>query len=148
MKRLYDDWLVEFAGIHREMERFLNHYAGSKPPVAEFAKWAWEPEVDVYETVEEIVVIVDLAGVDENQVQVLVDQNRFTITGKRSIKESDVRRSYHIMEIARGPFERTIKLPASAEVGKIEANHLNGLLEIRAPKRKPLRRNSVRTRPR
>lgn len=128
------DWLTEISSLQREMERLLDHYSGAKPPIVQFAKRAWEPAVDVYETEHDIMVIVDLAGVDENGIVVSADRNALIIRGERVNPGAGVRRSYHIMEITSGTFERVIPLPVTGDPSRAEASYSRGMLEIRVPR--------------
>ncbi len=128
------DWLTEIGAIQREMERLLDHYAGAKPPLVQFAKHAFEPSVDVYETESEVVIVVDLAGVDKEKLQISADRKTIIIRGQRSKPGSGLRRSYYLMEIATGFFERTIPLPVTADPAKAEANYRDGMMEIVIPK--------------
>ena len=77
------DWLTRMDMMQREMDRLLDHLAGSKPPQVKFSPSAWQPAIDVYEMENEIVVAVELAGVKENDREILIDRNTFTIRGER-----------------------------------------------------------------
>lgn len=129
-------WKNEIDTIHKEMERLLDHYAISKPPMIHFAKRAWEPAVDIYETAERIIIAVDLAGIDENELQLVADRNTLAIRGKRVNPGFGSRRSYYQMEITSGPFERIISLPVTVDATKAHATYNKGILEITAPKSK------------
>ena len=130
------DWRTEIDSIQKEMDRLLNHYAGSKPPLIQFAKRAWEPTVDVFETEDMVVIVVDLAGIYEEQLQILADRKTIAIRGERINPGLGTRRSYHQMEINSGPFERIISLPMTIDASKATATYQQGMLEIIAPKSK------------
>ncbi len=128
------DWLSEIDAIQRQMERLLEHYAGSKPPMVHFAKRAWEPAVDVYETTESVVVIVEIAGVDEENLQLTMERGNLVIRGNRPIPGAGTSRSYHQMEIVSGLFERIIQLPVPVDTEKAGASYNGGMLNITIPK--------------
>lgn len=130
------DWLTEIDNIHREMERLLDHYAGAKPPMVHFAKQAWEPAVDMYETTEHIVIIVDLAGIDQDHLQIIADRNTVAVRGERANPGTGDRRTYYQMEIDSGLYERIIALPKAIDPDKTRASYTDGVLEIVAPKSK------------
>jgi len=134
MSTYRDDWLREISSIQREMERFMDHYAGAKPPMVQFAKRAFEPSVDIYETSSELVIVVDLAGVDKERLQISSDRKTMIIRGERSKPGSGLRRSYYLMEIPTGMFERVLPLPVTVDPRKAEANYIEGMLEITIPK--------------
>jgi HSP20 family protein len=120
--------------MQREMERLLEHFASSKPPVIQFSPRVWEPAIDVYETDEEVVVVVELAGVKEEDIEVAVDSNTFIIRGERGAASPGKRRIYHRIELASGPFERGIILPAAVEPEQTEVSYQDGLVKVVLPK--------------
>lgn len=140
------DWRTDMDTIRREMERLLDHYAGSKPPMIQFAKQAWEPAVDVYETADHLVIIVDLAGIDQDHLQIIADRSTVAIRGERSNPGSGTRRTYYQMEIDSGAFERVISLPVTIDSEHAKARYRDGMLEIIASKtsRRPAGRAYVR----
>ena len=128
------NWIIEIGSIHQEMERFLDRYTGSKPPSIQFAKTAWEPAVDMYQTVNELVIIVELAGTNKEDIQVFVDQTRLIIRGRRNAPGARSKRSYYQKEIKCSLFERILTLPVAVDTGKISVTYLKGMLQITAPK--------------
>jgi HSP20 family protein len=110
----------------------------------------WQPAVDVFETEKAIVVRVELAGVRSSQVKVSVDGEWLRIRGERMPTASrDVER-LHQMEIAFGPFERSVRIgipfERSVRIGipferdQVVANLEEGFLSVVLPKREPRRR--------
>jgi HSP20 family protein len=100
----------------------------------------WQPAVDVFETEKAIVVRVELAGVRSSQVKVSVDGEWLRIRGERMPTASrDVER-LHQMEIAFGPFERSVRIGIPFERDQVVANLEEGFLSVVLPKREPRRR--------
>lgn len=128
------EWLTEMNSIQREMERLLNHYAGSKPPAVQYVKKNWEPAIDVYETANTIHIIVELAGVDEEKVQITAEQSILVIRGARNTPGEGARRSYHQMEIPSGSFERMVPLPVGSDISHATAVYQKGMLIITIPR--------------
>jgi HSP20 family protein len=143
MARFRRDWLTQIDTMQREMERLLDHFAGSKPPIAQFARQVWEPALDVYETDDEIVIIAELAGIEEDDLEIIVDRDKFTIRGERMNIGFGIKRTYYQMEIASGPFERAISLPVAVVTRGIKATYSNGLVEVILPKIKDERTHKV-----
>ncbi len=135
-KRRYD-LIWDFSDIQaqQQMERLLDHLAGSKPPAVQFYPGAWQPAVDVYETASEIVVTAELAGVRGGDVQILISRNSLIIRGERSEPAKDDG-CYHQMEISTGPFERALLLPSNVNPESATAACRDGLLEIVLPKQR------------
>ena len=100
----------------------------------------WQPAIDVFETEKAIVVRVELAGVRRGDVQVSVDGDVLRIRGvRRPPSESDVER-LHRMEIAFGPFERSLSIPVPFEREQVAAHLADGFLRVTLPKRLPVKR--------
>ncbi len=129
MLRSPGDWLSDVQGMQKEMERLLDYLGSSKPPSVHFARM-WEPAVDVYETATEVVVLVELAGVKESDIEIVVNDNSVLIRGQRKEGALREKRKYYQMEIHRGPFQRSILLPARVDTNKTKASFENGILEI------------------
>ncbi len=124
----------DFDELQREMERFLGHLSRGKHPVAVPAACGWRPAVDVYETPSEIVVLVEAAGVEEEEIEAQVDGRTLLIRGQRLPRVRSQRQTYHQLEIGFGPFERTIELPVPVDAERASASYQDGFLEIVLPK--------------
>ncbi len=102
------------------------------------AQRVWAPNVDVYEEENAFVVIVELAGMNPDEINVSFssDTNRLTIKGNRkSPLCSSVRRCFQL-EVLYGEFERHISLPGwHVDVEAITARYDNGMLTITLPKK-------------
>lgn len=127
------DWLSNIQGMQREMERLLNYLGNSKPPTVSFARM-WAPAVDVYEIEKSIVVLVELAGVNQDKVDVTVTGNTLVVRGERNETTPASNKTYYQIEIHRGYFERAILLPCAIDPNGTEASYQDGLLEIVLPK--------------
>ena len=135
MIQISQDWINDVNSIHREMSRFLDRFAGIKPPTVRFSPTTWEPAIDLYETDDEFMVTVELAGVKESDLKMTVDRNVFAISGERQMPlPSSKTGVYHQMEIASGPFERSITLPESVDAEKARASYEDGLVVVIFPK--------------
>ncbi len=140
------DWLSNIDSMQREMEQLLDHFASRKPPSVRFSPWAWEPAVDVYETPEDVVVVAELAGVGEENFEIVVDGNNLVIRGERKEPRASGKRTYYQMEISKGPFERCVSLPMAVDASETKASYQEGILEVVLPKRPGDRRHKVKIR--
>ena len=128
------DWINQVDAVQREMERLLDHFAGSKPPMVRFAKQVWEPAVDLYETEDAIIAVAELAGVKGNGLEIIVNRDRLTLRGERKNVGIGIKKTYHQMEISSGPFERVLPLPVPVDPEKARASQANGLVKISMPR--------------
>lgn len=93
------------------------------------------PRFDVKETPEAFLFKADLPGVNQGDVDISLNGNQLTITGKREAEQQQTSENYFMVERSYGSFSRTFTLPTSADVEKIKADLSNGVLTIELPKR-------------
>ena len=137
------NWQDHMGAMQSEMERFLERFSSSKPPAVRFSPQAWEPATDIYETEEEVVVIIDLAGVSSLDLSLAVENNVLFIGGQRQDKRPECKRSYCQMEIAWGPFQRALPLPTRVDGDGASAEAHDGLVEVFLPKVKDSNTRSI-----
>lgn len=107
-------------------------------PFVRFSRTAsWAPALNVYETRAGFVVVVDLAGMPRDQIDVRAEPDRVVIRGNRAAPppgDEHEPSCVHIMEIDSGPFEREVSLPAPIAVDAIRATYTDGFLWVHLPK--------------
>jgi HSP20 family protein len=104
---------------------------------------SWRPSIDVFGNPAGITVIAELPGVEQEDIEVTVDENRLRIAGTRRtprIEAADRLR----LEIDDGPFERVVALPADSDGEAVTAQLRHGLLTVHVPRRASRRAISVR----
>lgn len=95
----------------------------------------WRPPTDLYEIEDVYKVRVEIAGMQENDFEITLDQNLLIVRGVRP--DLSEPRSYHQMEINYGEFLTAIELPAPINAESVTADYKNGFLWIILPKAKP-----------
>jgi len=100
---------------------------GRRPP-------DWVPAVDISEMCDHWEVIVELAGVRRDDIEVYTENRHLTITGWRHDPTSPEKVRLHQMEIEQGQFRRRILLPTDVDEDAVTARYHDGLLRIRIPK--------------
>jgi HSP20 family protein len=95
----------------------------------------WNPPTDVYETENEYVVRVEIAGLSEDDFQITVEDNFLLISGDRP--DVPERRAYQQMEIRFGKFETVAGIPGPVDLDSSHAEYLEGFLTVTLPKAKP-----------
>lgn len=95
---------------------------------------AWRPPVEVYETDDSLVVLVELAGLADEDIEVVLDDTVMTIRGDRRSAVCEDRRTVHAMGILYGPFAADIYLPFSVDHDGVEASYEAGILRVRLPR--------------
>jgi len=93
-----------------------------------------EPAIDVTESEDESVVVVELPGVKKDDIKISVENGWLNVRGERkSIDVPDKARVVH-NEITYKPFARSVRLPDHVDTNRISAQLENGLLKISLPK--------------
>jgi HSP20 family protein len=92
----------------------------------------WTPPTDVYETDSGLIVKVEVAGMREEDFEVVVEEQILILRGVRS--DPMERRAYHQMEIRSGKFEIAIGLPSGINLDEASAEYNQGFLTIHFPK--------------
>ena len=98
------------------------------------ARGSFRPQVDCYRTEDppEITVVVELPGVDPQEVQIVATPQALLVAGERR-RPSGAERVYQQMELDYGPFRRELVLSADVEPERGRASYENGLLTIVLP---------------
>lgn len=110
------------------------------------ADLSWEPPVDIIETKHEIIVIVDIAGMKGDDINVVTDGRILKISGIRKGVLKPGQKQFHKLEIEVGCFTRKIKLPVPVDREDRSASYECGLLKIflkKLPDRKDIRRIEI-----
>jgi HSP20 family protein len=124
----------ELAALQNEMGRWMNQVMGSQPTGDGNGGTAWLPAVDVWETDSELVLSFDLPGIPEDQIDVELDDNVLTVTGKRERSQEQSGERIYRFERRYGTFTRSVTLPQGVDESSIKAEYTNGVLEIHVPK--------------
>jgi HSP20 family protein len=103
----------------------------------------WRPATDVVETATEVIVLVELPGVDHEQLDVLLFEDALIVEGERRLS-SYAAGVYHAAEIRQGQVRLELPLPAPIDPEQGDARYERGLLEMRLVKRTaPQRADSI-----
>lgn len=89
---------------------------------------------EVEETANDIIVRIEMPGVEKQDCTIRVEGSMLTISGEKRFARESADSHYHAMERAYGVFERRIALPRHVNAGNATANTVNGVLMIRLPK--------------
>jgi HSP20 family protein len=139
-----DAWAVPFVELHRATDRLFEDFFRSLRPMAErrgpwgltsgFAEAAGWPRVDMEETDDEVRITAELPGVERDDIDLSVSDDRITIRGEKKAQEEKKGRGYYAVERSYGSFQRSFHLPCEVEPDKVDASFTNGVLTVKLPK--------------
>ena len=101
--------------------------------LARFPNWGMLAG-EVVETDKEIVVCVEVPGMEKDDCEITVEGNTLILKGEKHFERETGEGTFHLMERAYGNFERAIPLPQNVDGNAAEASYKNGVLSVRLPK--------------
>ncbi|HWQ15500.1 MAG TPA: Hsp20/alpha crystallin family protein [Roseiflexaceae bacterium] len=102
-------------------------------PYAQFAMRPWSPALNVFETDQAMLLVVELAGVDPASLQIEAHPEFVRIAGARQFAIPRDLRRLHRMEIAAGAFQIEVPFDRPIDPEQTTARSHNGLLEVWLP---------------
>jgi HSP20 family protein len=94
----------------------------------------FNPTFDVRETNDAFVLMADVPGMTEKDIDLQLTNNRLVISGQRQMEEEQKGETHHRTERSWGSFTRTFTLPAEIDSNKVSAELKNGVLTVQLPK--------------
>ncbi len=92
------------------------------------------PRIDMSETDKELLVKVELPGMNEKDVDISITRDLLTISGEKKQEKEQSEKGWYRMERQYGSFSRSIPLPIEVETDKAEALYKSGVLTVKLPK--------------
>lgn len=127
------DPFSELSTLRREMDDFFRRTVGLSHEILGGERVGWYPHVDSFVHKGNVVIRMELPGVDAKDVDISVSGNLLTIKGEKKAEQEVKGEEYFLCESCYGAFERTITLPEGVAADKIHAAYKNGILEVTMP---------------
>ena len=95
----------------------------------------WRPAMDIHETPTAVLIKIELAGIEEEGIEITVYPNAIVVAGQR-IDDSDCDEAtyYHEAQIRYGPFRADAYLSTPIQPEMTSAAYQNGFLRITLPR--------------
>ena len=94
----------------------------------------WTPAVDVLEDKDKLTVKAELPGFKREDINVSLHEDNLILSGERRCENEQKEGEFYRCERYYGRFHRSIPLPASVDMGKIDAKYRDGILTVTLPK--------------
>jgi HSP20 family protein len=94
----------------------------------------WTPAVDIYETGSAFVLLAEVPGMEEKDLNIEISNNVITLKGERPPEPTHADETVHCLERTHGPFKRTFTLPSGVLQDEVKATLKLGLLKVIVPK--------------
>jgi len=124
--------MMEVARIQSEINRLFDNLLDLRG--GDDAGGAWMPNADILETREELVLRVELPGIEPDRLSLAVHGGDVIIRGEKLPPDHESGATFHVAERSYGPFRRVIHLGVPVNTRRATASLNNGLLRITFPK--------------
>ena len=133
----------EVVSLREAMDRLLDE-AFTRPLALGLGEnLAWMPQIDMYQTDDEVVVKATVPGVKPEDLHITITGDVLTIRGEVKQEEEIKDAAYHIRERRYGTFSRSLPLPVPVLTDKAKAEFENGILTLTLPKAEEVRPKTI-----
>lgn len=134
---MHEKIYTNLIGIQREMLKILGEVSSlTNSPLAieDAIDDFWHPKCDVFQTDTEWVIVVELAGVNKDEICISASSEYLRISGTRQFPNPGCYTSYYSMEIETGDFDRRIFFPdLNIDREHPRVQYVDGILRIAFP---------------
>lgn len=102
------------------------------------------PKADIAETDKEVIITADVPGIDAEKIDIEVDEDSVTLSGKVEKESEQKDKRYYRFERQYGEFRRSFNLPAIVKADEAVAKVKNGVLTITLPKQEIETRKKIK----
>src|ERR1700730_8857421 len=120
--------------INRMNRLFRESYSPEVPEEA-LTTTTVAPPVDIYEDEHNIILKIEVPGIDEKDLDVRIQNNTLTVHGERKIEKEEKEENFRRVERQYGGFSRSFTLPSSVDPGQVSARCDKGVLNINLAKK-------------
>lgn len=124
----------DFDQLSSDFEKTCEEMFCSISPTFTLTERIWKPQMDIYETPEEIIIRAEIAGVDKENLEVEISNRAVRIYGNRTEIPGIDNATYRLAEIQYGKFERILFLPTLIDTERVSSSYQNGFLQVRLVK--------------
>ena len=124
----------DYDPFQNQVYRLMNDLFKDAKPLAYQPDRSFSPLMDIYETEDHLVVVMEIAGMKAEDIQVTFDKDILSISGSRKEPSSPPKTRLHQMEIDYGKFQRTLRIPFPLKSDDFRATYRQGFLVITVPK--------------
>lgn len=136
---IYDNMFQDLFNFRRDFDQIFNRMLTVKPWTREeihpWTEKGFAPAIEAFADKDgkKYFCRVSLPGVEPKDVEITLKGNLLTIKGERKFVRTVKEVELYEKEIAYGKFERVLELPEGVNVEKLQAEYVNGVMEISAP---------------
>lgn len=142
MDELHKRFWDTFEQMQEDVDRFFDHFARAKRPSMVMYRTRWSPPCNVYDAADHLRVLIEIAGVQREALDLRIEEDRLVLCGIRPEPELPEKVNYIQIELDFGEFELEIALAVPVDAEAAQAWYHDGFLSVvlpKIPEPKPLR---------
>ncbi len=129
---------MELECMKEDMKRLVEDFSCPSPFASSSKRVAqFRPVADVLESENEFQILVELPGLEREDVSLEAQGNELVVFGERKLSREAGDIAFQVMERSYGCFARRFTFPMDVEGRDIRASMKSGLLLVVVPKRAP-----------
>ncbi len=140
------DSFRDLRSLQDEVNRLFYGALPRITPEEEVQRGTWSPNVDIFETKDNLVIEAELPGLKPEDFEISVENSVITISGERKLEKKSEEGGHRRIERSYGPFSRAFNLPQSVSTEGAVADFSNGILSLSLPKREEVKARKIEVR--
>jgi HSP20 family protein len=93
------------------------------------------PAVDIYEDTKQVVLKLEIPGMDQKDLDIRVENHTLTVKGERKFEAEEKEQNFHRIERRYGSFFRAFTLPSTVDTESVHATYNAGVLKLELAKK-------------
>lgn len=143
LTRKNNDHMPELSSFKNDVNRLFDDFFNLR--TAGLFDSDWLPPMDVYDDEKNIYVKVDVAGMEEKDLDVTINDNVLTVSGKKVEERKETgRKNIFFSERRTGSFSRSISLPSGISYKNVKGDLKNGVLTLTIEREKPVKSEKIK----
>jgi len=133
--------MKELERMRSEMDRIWERFSTGVPSSTHDREWV--PTLDLADTEDNLVAEIEVPGVSPGEIDIVVTEQKLTISGEKRQQTETGEPSYHLLERRYGKFNRSIILPSAVDPNRVEASYEDGVLRVTMGKTEKTRSKKI-----
>jgi len=138
------DPLRELQTVQQRMNKLFESALGKTDFDTQEEVDTWMPVGDVYETATALVILLELPGLEQEQIDLRIDGDELVVSGERRIESEQPGEHFHRVERSYGKFSRRFLLSSTVDRTAVAAAYRDGLLRVTLPNEEGKTSESIR----